>query len=69
MVHLAVVIGRINPVIRFRVIQVDQFPEQAEKAGVKSTPTLVVDPLPPHAGNLPSHHLVFYLWQAANGEP
>lgn len=69
MVHLAIQLGRANPRLHFRIIQRDEYPERAEKAGVLATPTLVVPPLAPLAGNRPPAHVLFWLWKAATGTP
>ncbi|MCL5116842.1 MAG: hypothetical protein M1272_06805 [Firmicutes bacterium] len=65
MVHLVIAASRINPLLQFRIIQADQYPHEAERAGVQSTPTLAIPPDRRLSGNLPPAHLVFYLWEAA----
>ncbi len=67
MVHLAIELGTANPRLQFRIIQVHEFPQLAETAGVQSTPTLVVDGQPPRPGNLPPNHVIYYLWRASKG--
>ncbi|NMP22301.1 hypothetical protein [Sulfobacillus harzensis] len=57
-----------NPLIAFRIIQTDQFPDLAEKAGVQSTPTLILANGSRWASSLPEPHLAFLVWQAANPE-
>jgi hypothetical protein len=62
MVHLAIEFSTVHATLNFRVVQVDQFPDQAAKAGVRSTPTLILPGRIPLAGNLPAPHFAYHLW-------
>lgn len=69
MVHLVISVAAIQPALTFRIVQVDQYPEMAQEHQVKQAPTLVIPGQAPHEGNLPSQHVLYYLWQAASGLP
>lgn len=64
MVHLVISLTTASALVRFRIIQTDEYPEKAKSAGVQTTPTLVIPGFPPYVGNLPPAHVVYYLWQA-----
>lgn len=62
MVHLAIDIGATASWPHsWRIIQVDQYADWAQRVGVKMTPTLVT-PRGRYAGNLPKSHVLFHLW-------